>query len=59
MWQLTNENVVELRNAMMGSINYLVNSKKLLEKKAEIICKCFKRLDTYPEMIQNLVAILR
>lgn len=59
MWQLTNDNVVALRNAMMSSINYLTNSKKLLEKKAEIICKCYKKLDTYPEMIQNLVATLR
>lgn len=59
MWQLTNEHVVELRNAISNSINFEVNSKLLLERKADIICKCYKKLEIYPEMIQNLVTILK
>ena len=31
----------------------------MLERKAEIICKCYKKLDNYGEMIQNLVQLLR
>lgn len=59
MWQLTNENVVELRNEISSNINFVINSKLLLERKADIICKCYRKLEIYPEMIQNLVTILK
>lgn len=56
---MSNENVVELRNAISQSINFNTNSKLLLQRKADIICKCYKKLEIYPEMIQNLVTILK
>ena len=56
---MTNENVVELRNAISQGINFNTNSKQLLQRKADIICKCYKKLEIYPEMIQNLVTILK
>lgn len=55
MWQLSNEHINELRNKMSESINFQLNSKLLLERKADIICKCCNKLEIYPEMIQNLV----
>ena len=48
---MTNENVVELKNAISQGLNFTTNSKLLLERKADIICKCYKKLEIYPEMI--------
>tara|TARA_B110000285_G_scaffold200547_1_gene234515 strand:+ start:470 stop:667 length:198 start_codon:yes stop_codon:yes gene_type:complete len=31
----------------------------LLQRKADIICKCFRKIENYEEMIQSLVGLLQ
>lgn len=58
-WQMTNEQVVTLKNTISQSINFASNSINILRRKADIICKCFRKLETYEEMMQNLVQLLK
>ena len=58
-WQLTNQHATDIKNTISSSINFSNQSKLLLQRKADIICKCFRKLETYEEMIQNLVALLK
>jgi len=58
LWALTNEHTTELLSQISGSINFATQSKALLERKADIICKCYKKLESYDQMIKNLVDIL-
>jgi hypothetical protein len=50
-WQLSNQHVIDLKNTISASINFEVQTKLLLERKADIICKCFRKLENYEEMI--------
>ena len=59
LWKLNNEQIGELKNQLSSSINFGVQSLNFLKRKADIICKCFNKLDTYNEMIENLVQLLK
>ena len=58
-WQLETAQVEELCRTISQSIDFKVQSHSLLNRKADIICKCFKKMEKYDEMIQNLVTILK
>lgn len=58
-WQMSSDQITTLKNTVSASINFAADSINVLRKKAEIICKCFKKLETYEEMIQNLVSLLK
>lgn len=51
LWKPNNEQITILKNAVSESINFEANSINLLKRKAEVICKCFRKLETYDEMI--------
>jgi len=58
LWKMDNGQINALKDQISASINFNCQSKSLLNRKADIICKCFRKLETYPEMIQNLVGLL-
>jgi hypothetical protein len=58
-WKLENAQVSQLKDTISGSIDFKTNSVPMLRRKADIICKCFRKLENYQEMIQNLVALLK
>lgn len=47
MWKLDGAGANDLRTAISGSLNFAVQSKGLLERKADIICKCHKKTESY------------
>lgn len=59
LWKPTNDQIVIIKDTVSKSINFETNSIALLRRKAEVICKCFKKLETYDEMIQNLIQLLK
>ena len=58
LWQLDKAQAIELKNKISSTINFTVQHKMLLNRKADIICKCYKKTENYDEMIGNLVTLL-
>lgn len=58
-WQLDADGANALRTAISGSLNFAVQSKGLLERKADIICKCHRKTESYESMITDLTALLQ
>lgn len=59
LWQTSQPHLFALRDQVSLSLNFQAQSNQILKRKADIICKCYRKLDSYPEMIQNLVALLK
>lgn len=59
MWALTKEQTEVLKTQISGSLDFASQSTSLLRRKADIICKCYKKAENYEEMIQNLVSLLK
>ena len=58
LWKMSPEQTAQLKDKISQSIDFVAQPSSLLKRKADIICKCFRKLETYPEMIQNLVSVL-
>ena len=42
-WELTKEQVVEVKDKLSRNINFEVETKQLLCRKADIICRCYRK----------------
>lgn len=59
LWKPVNDQIIVIKDKVSQSIDFANNSINLLRRKAEVICKCFRKLESYDEMIQNLVSLLK
>ena len=57
LWQVNKDQIAELKTTMSQSLNFKVQSKQLLKRKADLICKCYRKLESYDEMISGLKAL--
>ena len=58
LWQLSNEEFRQLKDFMLGSIDFS-QPMLFLKKKADIITACYREIESYPELIQQLVQVLQ
>ncbi|CDW84107.1 importin beta- [Stylonychia lemnae] len=57
-WQLSGQDFVQLKDQILTNIDFQ-QPMLLLKKKADIICACYREIKNYPELIQQLVAVLQ
>ncbi len=58
LWQLSAEEFRVLKDFMLQSIDFN-QQMLLLKKKADIICACYREIENYPELIQQLVQVMQ
>ena len=58
LWQLSKEEFRQLKDFMLGSIDFS-QPMHFLKKKADIITACYREIENYPELIQQLVLVLQ
>ena len=58
LWQLSTEEFRQLKDFMLASIDFS-QPMLFLKKKADIIASCYREIENYPELIQQLVQVLQ
>ncbi len=59
LWQLSKPEFAALKDEVLKSIDFTNQSMLVLKKKAEIVCACYREIENYPELIQQLVTVLQ
>lgn len=53
---MSKDDIVQLKAKVLEGLEFNTHTSKLLARKADIICKCYAKLeDQYPELIQSLI----
>ena len=59
LWRPSSDDVSRIKSEISSGVEFETTSRALLRRRAEIISKCYSKLDNqYPELIQNLVQFM-
>jgi hypothetical protein len=59
LWKLNQEHIETLKTRVSNTINFTTQTKLLLQRKADLICKCCMKLNSFDKIVVNLANLLK